>query len=72
MKRLSMGEADVNIRGYLRIRADGKVIYFDPTEGDLAGGTMLRICGLNLKYIPSKIGELLDLHISKDKRRKKI
>lgn len=58
-------KTEVKILGYLRIRQDGKVIYFDPIEGNCVGASMLRICNLNLKNIPSKPGELIDIYSKK-------
>jgi hypothetical protein len=53
--------AEVQILGYLRIQQDGKVIYFDSVEGNCAGASILRICNLDLKSVPSEPGELIDI-----------
>ena len=60
-------KADIKILGYLRIRQDGKVIYFDPTEGNCVGASILRICNLDLKNVPSKPGEMIDIISQKQK-----
>lgn len=61
MLKLKDSLADVQVLGYLRFRQDGKVIYFDPIEGDCKGASILRICNLTLTSIPTEFGELIDV-----------
>lgn len=65
MLKLKDSMADVAILGYLRIRRDGKVLYFDPTEGNYVGATILRVSGLELVGVPSKAGEIIDVRVKK-------
>lgn len=61
MLELKDSSTDVQVLGYLRFRQDGKVIYFDPIEGDCKGASILRACNLNLKSVPTEFGELIDI-----------
>ena len=61
MLRLNKSMAEIQILGYLRIRQDGKVLYFDPVEGNCIGASILRVCNLDLTYVLSKPGDLIDV-----------